>query len=149
LSPPPHAGRIIAFPTTVPSGETVNRLAHVLCLSVLALPGLALAQAAALPGFPPEAQPVAPDVLREKLLGKSFVAKAANGVEMRLQYKSDFVYLNAGPTNDSGRWRTEGSQMCIEWNRIPNSGCSEARLVGNTIYITRVSNGEVMRLEER
>jgi hypothetical protein len=127
----------------------VNRFAHVLCLSMLVAPGLALAQATALPGFPPEAQPVAPEVLREKLLGKSFVAKASNGAEMRLQYKSDFVYLNAGPTNDSGRWRTEGSRLCIEWNRIPNSGCSEARMLGDAIYITRVSNGEVMRLDER
>jgi hypothetical protein len=39
--------------------------------------------------------------------------------------------------------------MCIEWNRIPNSGCSEARMLGNTIYLTRVANGEVIRLEER
>jgi hypothetical protein len=149
LPPPPHAGRIIASPTTVPSGETVNRLAHVLCLSVLALPGLALAQAAALPTFPPDAQPVAPEVLREKLTGKSFSYRMANGGEVRLQFKSDFVYVNAGPTNDSGRWRIEGSQMCIEWNRIPNSGCSEARMLGMTVYLTRVTNGEVIKLEER
>jgi hypothetical protein len=127
----------------------MNRCANALCLSLLSLPALALAQTAALPTFPPDAQPVAPEVLKERLAGKSFSYKTASGAEARLQFKADFVYVNAGPTNDSGRWRTEGSQMCIEWNRIPNSGCSEARMLGNTVYLTRVANGEVIKLEDR
>ena len=129
-----------------------HKLTHVPRLAILCLglmPTLAGAQTAGLPTFPPDAQPVAPEVLREKLTGKSFSYRTASGSEARLQFKSDFVYVNAGPTNDSGRWRTEGSQMCIEWNRIPNSGCSEARMLGNTVYLTRVANGEVIRLEER
>lgn len=121
-------------------------LLALLCLTAHALPAGAQASQ---PSFPPDAQPVAAETLKARLLGKSFVAKTARGGEMRLQYKDDFVYINAGPTNDSGRWRVEGSQLCIDWNRIPNSGCSEARMAGDIVYITRVSNGEVIRLDER
>ena len=127
---------------------TVPALLAALCIGLM--PSFSGAQSAApLPTFPPDAQPVAPEVLKERLTGKSFSYRTASGAEVRLQYKSDFVYVNAGPTNDSGRWRIEGSQLCIEWNRIPNSGCSEARMLGNTVYITRVANGEVIRLEDR
>lgn len=132
----------------MPHTPTAPTLLAALCLGLL--PSFAGAQSAApLPTFPADAQPVAPEVLKERLTGKSFSYRTASGGEARLQFKGDFVYVNAGQTNDSGRWRTEGSQMCIEWNRIPNSGCSEARMLGNTVYLTRVANGEVIRLEER
>jgi hypothetical protein len=128
--------------------QSVPTLLAALCLGLM--PSLSGAQSAApVPAFPPDAQPVAPEVLKERLTGKSFFYRTASGGEVRLQFKSDFVYVNAGPTNDSGRWRAEGSQMCIEWNRIPNSGCSEARMLGNTVYLTRVATAEVIQLEER
>lgn len=122
---------------------------YLLTASLCVLGVSATAQTPSATTFPPDAAPVTADALRQRLVGQSFTAKMSNGNQMRLQFREDFVYVNSGPTNDSGRWRTDGGQLCIDWNRIPGSGCSQARMVGNVVYITRVSNGEVMRLDDQ
>ena len=89
----------------------------------------ALAQTAA-PNteFPVDAESVEGDALRQRMAGKSFTAVAADGLEMRLQYKDNgFAFIDTSRGfRDTGKWRVEGKNVCTDWSRAP-SGCSEAR----------------------
>ncbi len=55
-------------------------------------------------------------------------------------------FADATPGFDSGKWRIEGSSICVEWQRIQPS-CSEARAVGDKLYIKRANNGEIVLIE--
>ena len=55
-----------------------------------------------------------------------------------------FINTSSG-FSDSGKWRVEGSQLCADWQRSPSS-CSEVQLNDETVYVKRVSNGEVIAL---
>lgn len=112
------------------------------------LPALGLAQTTFPTVFPSNAIPVSSEVLRDRLTGKSFIIKATNGPEIRLQYKDTFAFLSTGPFSDSGKWRVEGSAVCVDWQRFPPS-CSEVRLVNDVIYTVRSSNGEVVEMQPR
>lgn len=117
-------------------------------LLMFAGPTLALAQAAFPTEWPIGAESLAPDALRQRLIGNSFVAKSVTGPDVRTQYKESYVYINVGNTSDSGEWRTEGSAVCVEWKQLRPS-CSEIRLVGDLLYVKRANNGEVMALTRR
>jgi hypothetical protein len=123
--------------------------AVVLAGSFFMLAVSALAQPAALnTEFPPDAEMLEGDALRQRMAGKSFKTLAADGQEMRLQYKSDgfaFVDTSRG-FRDTGKWRVEGKNVCVDWNRAP-SGCSEARAKGEFVHIRRVSTPEVLTLK--
>lgn len=123
--------------------------ALVLAGSLFMLSLSALAQPAALnTDFPADAEMIEGDALRQRMAGKSFKAVAADGVEMRLQYKNDgfaFVDTSRG-FRDTGKWRVEGKNVCVEWNRAP-SGCSEARAKGEFVHIRRISTPEVLTLK--
>lgn len=97
--------------------------------------------------FPADAVAVAPASLTERISGKVFKVKPANGQTWRLEYKaSGYAFLNtSGGFSDSGKWRVEGTQLCADWQRSPSS-CSEVRLKDETVYVKRVSNGEVIAL---
>ncbi|GLS16926.1 MULTISPECIES: hypothetical protein [Hydrogenophaga] len=123
---------------------------HLPLLPWLCLPALAWPQTAAPPAFPPEAQALAPEALRERLVGKSFAYQNLNGSEVRLQFKTDYVYVDTPQVSDSGRWRTEGSALCVEWNRLRgSSGCSEMRAAGPQLYLMRLTTNDVVSLRER
>lgn len=100
--------------------------------------------------FPVDAQPLAPDALRAAIAGKSFAAKPAQGPSMRVEYKANgwiFVETASG-FRDTGTWRVEGSSVCATWQRNPaGSGCGEARLKGEQLYVRRVTNNEVLALQ--
>ena len=109
----------------------------------------ALAQAGAInTEFPADAENVEGDALRQRMAGKSFTAVAADGLEMRLQYKDNgFAFLDTSRGfRDTGKWRVEGKNVCTDWNRAP-SGCSETRTRGELVHIRRVSNNEILLLK--
>jgi len=116
-----------------------------LLLAVLLAPNFALAQASFPTDWPSGAQPLTPDTLRQRLVGRAFVAKSVTGPDVRTEYQETFAYINIGDTNDSGKWRTEGSAVCNEWKRL-RPACSEVRAVGEALYVKRANNGEIMAL---
>lgn len=124
------------------------RLAAAASVVTTLLPAPLPAQSVALPTeFPSEARPAAAQALRELLQGRVFRAQPASGPGWRLEYKdSGFVFLDTTTGyRDTGRWSVQESSLCTQWERSP-SGCSEARLSGATLYIKRISNGEVVAL---
>ena len=109
---------------------------------------VATAQTAFPTEFPAASAPLDPAALKQALLGRTFVAKPIEGQPFRIQYKDTYVFINVGATKDTGRWRTEGSSVCIDWNNLRPS-CSEMRAEGSVLYVKRANNGEVVRLEEQ
>jgi hypothetical protein len=108
-------------------------LAWLLAMSVC---GPLLAQ---IPANPEGTTPIAGDELRARVAGKVFTWMAPNARgAARLQYdENGFAFINAyGGQNDSGKWRVEGSQLCIEWQRFPSS-CGEVRVKGAGFIIKR------------
>ena len=114
-------------------------------LSVLLAPVLALAQTSFPTSFPDEAVPLTSEALKQRLTGKTFLIKPVVGADLRIEYQDAYAFINVGGTSDSGKWRIEGSSVCVDWRKFPPS-CSEARLVADTIYIKRANNGEVVAL---
>jgi hypothetical protein len=116
-----------------------------LLFALLAVPVLAVAQTSFPTEWPSGAEPLSPETLRQRLVGKAFVAKSLTSPDVRTEYRETYAYINVGNTNDSGRWRTEGSTVCNEWRNL-RPACSEYRLLGETLYVKRANNGEVMML---
>jgi hypothetical protein len=114
-------------------------------LALLAAPTIALAQASFPTEWPAGSQPLAADALKQRLVGKTFVAKPVIGAEVRVEYQETYAYLNVGGTSDSGKWRTEGSTVCNDWRNL-RAACSEFRLLGEVLYVKRANNGEIMPL---
>lgn len=110
---------------------------------VLLTPLLAIAQTAFPNDFPANAIELSPEALRGLLVGKVATSKPVNGPEVKVTYKDTYAFLNVGNLADSGKWRVEGSSVCIDWQKIKPS-CGEVRAVGDAIYIKRGSNGEVV-----
>ena len=108
----------------------------------------ALAQTSFPTEFPPGSAPLDAAALKQLLTGKTFLAKPIDGSPFRIQYKDSYVYFNSGAARDTGRWRIEGSSVCIEWNNI-RSSCSESEISGSVLYVKRANNGEVVRMEEQ
>jgi hypothetical protein len=111
----------------------------------LMVPVLAMAQA----GFPTEfaegAAVLAPAELQKRLTGQVVNMTYANGAKVRVEYKDSYAYLNTGNAQDSGKWRVEGSQVCIDWARF-NPVCFEVRDVKGALYAKRAANGEIVAM---
>ena len=106
----------------------------------------AIAQTAIPTEFPADAVPVPAPVLTERLSGKVFVAKMADGTDWRYQFQGGFLFFNIGNGySDSGPWRIEGSSLCLAPKKTAPS-CSEMRSKGELLFIKRASNGEVATL---
>lgn len=110
----------------------------------LALPCCLLAQTL-VTDFPPTATTLAPEALRERLEGQVFSIKTAALPAYRLEFRKSYAYINSGRGDDSGAWRIEGSQLCIDWRRF-NAGCSEVRLAEGVLYFKRTANNEVVAM---
>lgn len=116
-------------------------------LTLLAAPLSVAAQSSLPTEFPVDAIALPAVSLSERISGKVFTVKPADGTSWRLEYKANgyaFIDTSSG-FRDSGKWRVDGTRLCADWQRAP-SGCSEARLKDETVYIKRVSNGEVVTL---
>lgn len=100
--------------------------------------------------FPAGTTALESQALKQRLVGKAFKVKPAEGAPFRIAYREGYVDLNiyapGGTLNDSGTWKVEGSSVCIEWQRF-KSGCSEYRLLGETLYTRRVTNNEVVPVQ--
>jgi hypothetical protein len=114
-------------------------------LALLFVPGVIAAQAAFPTEWPNGAQPLSPADLRQRLVGMTFVAQSLTSAAVRTQYQETYAYINVGETSDSGTWKTEGSAVCNQWRKL-RASCSEIRAVGETLYVKRANNGEIMAL---
>ena len=117
-------------------------------IALLCAPTLAGAQAAFPTAWPEGSKPLPPDSLRQRLVGKTFVAKSVTGADVRVQYQETYAFINVGDTSDSGPWRTEGSAVCNEWKKL-RPACSEIRALGESLYVKRANTGEIMTLLPR
>jgi hypothetical protein len=117
-------------------------------LTLFLAPVIAFAQASFPTEWPSGSQPLSAEALRERLAGKAFIAKSVTGPDVRTQYQGAYAYINIGNTSDSGTWRTEGSTVCNEWKKL-RPACSEIRALGETLYVKRANNGEIMTLLPR
>lgn len=117
-------------------------------LWMLALvPVMAGAQATIATEFPTGADPIVAEKLRQFVSGKVWVGKTVDGSRWRLEYRDNgYVFIDVSTGfRDNGTWRTEDSRLCAELQRV-TAGCSEVRVVGERLYMKRVSNGEVLAL---
>ena len=114
---------------------------------LLLLPLASLAQTAMPTEFPADALSANADDLRARISGKIFRVKPADGSSWRIEYKANgyaFIDTSNG-FRDTGTWRVEDGKLCSDWHKV-NGGCSEVRIRGESIYLKRVSNGEVIAL---
>lgn len=114
---------------------------------LLLLPPASLAQTAMPTEFPADALSANADALGERISGKVFRVKPADGSSWRIEYKANgyaFIDTSNG-FRDTGTWHVEDGKLCSDWHRA-NGGCSEARIKGESIYLKRISNGEVIAL---
>lgn len=96
--------------------------------------------------FPPEAQPILAQALKDRLHGRVFKARLHDRSGWRLQFKGDFVFVNiSSGASDTGRWRTEDGRLCVDYQRFP-SGCSDIRASDSMIFLQRASTREVVAL---
>lgn len=95
--------------------------------------------------FPAGARAPSAAELTALLRGKSYHSLASNGSTVRADYSanSDAVTIFSGGRSDNGKWRVEGSQLCLQMTNFPSS-CNDVRLVGQEIYLKR-ANGDVVR----
>lgn len=114
-------------------------------LALVAFPAIALAQASFPTEWPSGSQPLSADTLRERLVGKAFIARSVTGPDVRTSYQETYAFINVGNTSDSGTWRTEASSVCNEWKKL-RPACSEIRALGEALYVRRANNGEIMAL---
>lgn len=118
-----------------------------IAFALLAATAGALAQAPVAPAdFPTEANALNAEALQARLSGKVFGVKTAGGATWRLQFQAGGLYfINVGGYSDSGKWRTEVSNLCTEPQKRP-AACNEMRLVGDVLYMKRDS-GEIVKFE--
>lgn len=115
--------------------------------TVATVVGLVLAGCAT-PTFAPEAQPVTAKALQERLAGKTYTARIANGIgwEMRYEPQGLMHMTVSNGTADRGRWRTEDNRLCVDFEGQFPSGCSEVRADASWLYLQRGSTGEIVVL---
>ena len=113
--------------------------------------GITLVTAAcATANFPSEAQPMPAKALHERLSGKAFVGYSMGmGWETRHHEDGRFQMRLTNGESDQGRWRTEDSRVCWEFEGKFPSGCSEVRADARQLYLKRVSTGEIVVMKPR
>lgn len=117
----------------------------------------AIAAGCAAPGpaipkeFPLDARPVGAQALKERLSGRGFIARQANGMGWDMNYAADghFAMRLSNGQTDQGRWRAEDNRVCIEFEGRFPSGCSEMRLSATRLYLKRGLTGEVVAFDTK
>lgn len=117
-------------------------------LALLLAPVAALAQAPVPTEFQSDAVPLASEALKQRLTGKVFLVSPVIGAPLRVEYRDTYAFVNVGNFSDSGKWRVEGSSVCVDWKKAPPS-CSDARLTGDILYVKRTSNGEIVAMHPK
>jgi hypothetical protein len=120
----------------------------VLALAMVALP--ALAQTRLVKEFPAGATSLSPEAMKARFTpGIEFTFRSAEGYEVRLNFQEGGQATVIAPiASDAGQWRIEGSSVCFELRRFA-SGCNEVKAVGDVLYYKRISNDEVVKLEQK
>lgn len=95
------------------------------------------------------AAPAAPD-LQQRLAGRVYDVKLANGSGWRLEYQANgYVFLNTSQGySDSGKWRVEDGKLCHEL-RKSNPSCSEVRALSPASFLLRRDSGEIVEFVPR
>ena len=125
-------------------------IASAAMLIITCLYSLARAQATSPAStFPADAQTISTQALHERLAGKKFTSRYANGMTATLQYGADQVVQLDMSTGLSapGTWRVEGTQICMQFQNAP-SGCGESKATATHMYFRRYTNQEVIQLQE-
>ena len=86
-------------------------------LAVLIAPTVAFAQASFPTEWPSSAEALSPDTLRQRLVGKSFIAKSVTGPDVLTEYQETVAYMTIGSCQRLGRVEDEGSAVCKEWTQ--------------------------------
>lgn len=99
--------------------------------------------------FPAEALPIKASVLKERVSGRSYTGRMANGLGWDMKYAVDgrFNMRTSNGEADQGRWRTEDNRLCVDFEGKFPSGCSEVRADAKRLYLKRSSTGEVVALD--
>ena len=106
------------------------------------------AQGTAPTAFPANAQTLSPQALQERLAGKQFTSRYANGMTATMNYGADQTIqmdLSSG-LSARGSWRVNGTQVCFQFQAAP-SGCSEVRATASLVYMLRYTSPEVIALQ--
>jgi hypothetical protein len=122
-----------------------------ICFGVALLSAtLVYAQVIPQQAFPERSTPVTGDLIKERLAGKVFSVKPADGSTWRLEFKTSgdlFLDTDRG-YRDYGTWRVEGNNWCADLRKTGVS-CSELRQLEEVLYYKRASNGEVVAMTLR
>jgi hypothetical protein len=87
--------------------------------------------------------------IRQRLTGKVFDVKLANGTSWRLEYESNgyfFIDTSTG-YKDSGKWRSEDGKLCHEPSKTKAS-CNDFRVSASSQFLKR-NSGEIIQLVAR
>ena len=96
--------------------------------------------------FPPGVSSMSAQGIESAVANGLFRARFADGVQLRYQFKGQYLYLDTSRgARDTGRWTAQDGQLCVEFRQFP-SGCSEIRQEGEYLWLKRASTGEVIRL---
>lgn len=133
---------------------TINRLPCPQTIGALLLTSVTALSAQTTPSvpnfpteFPVDALALTPQELQQRLDGKVYTAKLADGIGWRVEYRGEYVFVNVstGPS-DKGRWRVDGTRVCATYDRFPSS-CSEIRASATRLYLKRSTTGEVVGMD--
>ena len=118
-------------------------------LAVLAVSS-ALAQNTPPTEYPSGSVALANEAIQQRLNGKLFSAKPADGSAWRFDFKDNgYMYFNTDRGySDFGPWRIESGQWCVDLKKSGPS-CSDLREKDGQLYYKRASNGEVLQLLPR
>jgi hypothetical protein len=96
------------------------------------------------------AVPISGDALRQALSDRKYSVNLADGSSWKLEYKSNgyfFVNTSTG-FNGSGTWKLEDGRLCTSGRDIPAS-CGFVQQRGDSLFMKRSSNGEIIELRPR
>ncbi|HZZ02216.1 hypothetical protein [Paraburkholderia sp.] len=109
----------------------------------------AVAQTTGSTAFPDDAAAASASDIQQRLAGKTFNIKLADGSLWHVQYSTDGAFdfsTNKGFT-DKGEWKAEDGKVCSKGHKI-GSSCNEIRTKGDAIFLKR-DNGEVVEFVEQ
>ncbi len=112
---------------------------------LLLTPAIAFAAQSAFPEG--STTPAASDI-QQRLAGKAFDIKLADGTQWHVQYGNggDYDFKSSQGFADHGDWKAEDGKVCSKGSKIPYS-CNDVRVKGDELYLRR-DNGEIIQFVE-
>lgn len=100
--------------------------------------------------FAAGAVPISGDVLRQAFSDRKYMVSLADGSSWKLEYKANgyfFVNTSTG-FNGSGTWKLDAGKLCTSGKDIPSS-CGFVQQRGDSLFMKRSSNGEIIEFRPR